>query len=33
MTAIALIDVNNFYASSHLVFDPKLKGKAVVILQ
>ena len=32
MTAIALIDVNNFYASSHLVFDPKLKGKAVVIL-
>ena len=32
MTAIALIDCNNFYASCETVFNPKLKGKAVVIL-
>jgi DNA polymerase V len=32
MTAIALIDCNNFYASCEAVFNPKLKGKAVVIL-
>jgi DNA polymerase V len=32
MTAIALIDCNNFYASCEAVFNPKLQGKAVVIL-
>jgi DNA polymerase V len=32
MTAIALIDCNNFYASCESLFNPKLKGKAVVIL-
>jgi DNA polymerase V len=32
MTAIALVDCNNFYASCETVFNPKLKGKAVVIL-
>ena len=32
MTAIALIDCNNFYASCETVFNPKLKGKAAVIL-
>lgn len=32
MRAIALIDVNNFYASCERVFNPKLEGKAVVIL-
>jgi DNA polymerase V len=32
MTIIALIDCNNFYASCETVFNPKLKGKAVVIL-
>ena len=32
MTAIALIDCNNFYASCETVFNPKLKGKAVAIL-
>lgn len=32
MTAIALIDCNNFYASCETVFNPKLKDKAVVIL-
>ncbi|MGZ8918019.1 MAG: Y-family DNA polymerase [Methylobacter sp.] len=32
MTAIALIDCNNFYANCEAVFNPKLKGKAVVIL-
>lgn len=29
---IALVDVNNFYASCEAVFDPKLRGKAVVVL-
>jgi DNA polymerase V len=32
MRAIALIDVNNFYASCERVFNPKLEGKPVVIL-
>lgn len=32
MRSIALIDVNNFYASCERVFNPKLEGKAVVIL-
>lgn len=30
--AIALVDVNNFYASCERVFNPKLEGKAVVVL-
>lgn len=30
--AIALIDVNNFYASCERVFNPKLEGKPVVVL-
>jgi DNA polymerase V len=30
--AIALIDVNNFYASCERVFNPKLNGKPVVVL-
>lgn len=30
--AIALIDVNNFYASCERVFNPKLEGKPLVIL-
>lgn len=32
MRSIALIDVNNFYASCERVFNPKLEGKAIVIL-
>ena len=32
MRSIALIDVNNFYASCERVFNPKLEGKPVVIL-
>lgn len=28
----ALVDCNNFYASCHQVFDPPLKGRAVVVL-
>ncbi len=32
MTAIALIDCNNFYASCERVFNPKLAGKPVVVL-
>lgn len=32
MRSIALIDVNNFYASCERVFNPKLENKAVVIL-
>jgi DNA polymerase V len=32
MTAIGLIDCNNFYASCETIFNPKLKGKAIVIL-
>lgn len=28
----ALVDVNNFYASCEAVFDPKLEGKALVVL-
>jgi DNA polymerase V len=30
--AIALIDVNNFYASCERVFNPKLEGKPLVVL-
>lgn len=30
--AIALIDVNNFYASCERVFNPKLEGRPVVVL-
>ena len=30
--SIALIDVNNFYVSCERVFNPKLKGKPVVVL-
>ncbi|ORE89445.1 UMUC domain-containing protein DNA-repair protein [Oceanococcus atlanticus] len=29
---IALVDVNNFYASCETVFNPKLRGKPVVVL-
>lgn len=29
---IALVDVNNFYASCETVFDPTLRGKSVVVL-
>ena len=29
---IALVDANNFYVSCHRVFDPKLEGRAVVVL-
>lgn len=32
MRTIALIDVNNFYASCERVFNPKLEIKPVVIL-
>jgi DNA polymerase V len=32
MRSIALIDVNNFYASCERVFNPKLEGKPVVVL-
>lgn len=32
MTAIALIDGNNFYCSCERVFQPKLEGKPVVVL-
>ena len=28
----ALVDVNNFYASCEQVFDPALRGRAVVVL-
>ncbi|MDP9141720.1 MAG: DNA polymerase V subunit UmuC, partial [Pseudomonadota bacterium] len=29
---MALVDVNNFYASCEAVFDPKLVGKPLVVL-
>ena len=29
---IALIDCNNFYASCERVFDPRLRGRPVVVL-
>ena len=32
MTTYALLDCNNFYASCETVFNPKLKGKPLVIL-
>jgi DNA polymerase V len=32
MQGIALIDCNNFYVSCERVFNPKLKGKPVVVL-
>lgn len=32
MTAIALVDVNNFYVSAERVFNPKLEGKPVAVL-
>lgn len=32
MRSIALIDVNNFYASCECVFNPKLEGKPLVVL-
>lgn len=32
MKVFALIDCNNFYASCERVFDPRLKGRAIVIL-
>src|SRR5271156_2945643 len=31
-TPIALVDCNNFYASCERVFQPKLRGRAVVVL-
>lgn len=32
ITAIALVDVNNFYVSCERVFNPKLRGRPVVVL-
>ena len=32
MPVFALVDCNNFYASCEKLFDPKLKGKPVVVL-
>ncbi|MBC8287588.1 MAG: Y-family DNA polymerase [Nitrospinae bacterium] len=32
MKIFALVDCNNFYASCERVFDPRLKGRAIVIL-
>lgn len=32
MTVFALVDTNNFYASCEKLFDPRLEGKAVVVL-
>jgi len=32
MTAVALVDCNNFYASCETLFNPTLRGKAIVIL-
>jgi DNA polymerase V len=32
MRSIALVDVNNFYASCERVYNPKLEGKPVVVL-
>ncbi|PPD22691.1 MAG: DNA polymerase V subunit UmuC, partial [Methylobacter sp.] len=29
---IALVDVNNFYVSCELLFNPKLRGRPVVVL-
>jgi DNA polymerase V len=29
---IALVDCNNFYASCERVFEPRLRGKPVVVL-
>lgn len=31
-TAIALVDVNNFYASCKRIFRPDLKGRPIVVL-
>lgn len=31
-TAIALVDVNNFYASCERLFRPDLKGRPIVVL-
>ena len=31
-TAIALVDVNNFYASCERLFRPDLKGVPIVVL-
>lgn len=30
--AVALVDVNNFYASCELLFRPDLKGRPIVVL-
>jgi DNA polymerase V len=30
--AMALVDVNNFYVSCERVFNPKLRGRPVVVL-
>lgn len=32
MPLFALVDVNNFYASCEALFDPKLRGRALVVL-
>ena len=29
---LALVDCNNFYASCERVFDPRLKGRPIVVL-
>ena len=32
MPVFALVDVNNFYASCEALFDPRLRGKPLVVL-
>ena len=32
LNSIAIVDVNNFYASCEAVFNPKIKGKPVIVL-
>ena len=32
MAVVALVDCNNFYASCERIFQPRLRGEAIVVL-